>query len=487
MPFQFTLPSPGPLQWSSFFESSTHPGLLAEATSAHAHLRHALKSRSQGKTADPAVHLSRLLECIDRYVPLLLAIEAALNSYGVADSSIDIVLKQEVQCQWRTSIVVSKPPLTKSRRLEIKGIDSIICYVLLTKAEAHMLSAKQCISSLSGLSELGTEQGRLGTIQKAVQEVQQAASIFSHASTRSSQIPSHALSPDITTQSLDALQAMATAEFCLLMAFKDDHQLEAAIRERDQTNLDWMVAPTKIPKARSLLLSRLCCAAAEYLYDAIGGLGFLVTQDRVRLADGLLKYLTHLAQTARARACRFTAIHREGDGKTGEALAWLRAAEQELGFKNAIASEQSRGLSLSRMKASWQDSHQMKRHERRQETCKEDHEVAGRLEERIVVTVLYKQWTKQNDLSNTQRIPDHISLPNTLPSGRALAQVAPWQPPSLESGHLQRMTVSTEDMFGSMDLAADENDSSGEDDPIQLATSDALPGNSLGQTRTAYV
>ena len=102
------------------------------------------------------------------------------------------------------------------------------------------------------------------------------------------------------------------------------------------------------------------------------------------------RYALELRKAARGKACRFFGIDADLGGKTGEAIAWLRAGMQELGFQSA---EAQRSGGLGKWKRGWNE----KREDKKLESAGEWGLDAGRLEEGRVLDMLEAKWVKMND------------------------------------------------------------------------------------------
>ena len=113
---------------------------------------------------------------------------------------------------------------------------------------------------------------------------------------------------------------------------KDNLYPALVIRSRNKNDRDWMVKLPDMPRLRVGLLARLCFGAAERAGTAAANLW----SGGGKVDGDLLKYCEDLRRTARTKACRFLGIEKDLEGKTGEAIAWLRAGMSEAGVGSIV-------------------------------------------------------------------------------------------------------------------------------------------------------
>ncbi|KAF3346345.1 Electron transfer flavoprotein-ubiquinone oxidoreductase [Verticillium dahliae VDG2] len=139
-------------------------------------------------------------------------------------------------------------------------------------------------------------------------------------------------------------------------------------------------------------------------------------------------------------------------GETGTALAWLRAALQELGVESrtdaaaAAAKKSSLGAGFSRLRKDWAEKREDKKVERETAWGAD----GGKMEETRVIEHLEIKWTKINDLVTTQAIPTTGSVLAQMPSGREIHTIKPFQPAELDRSVLEaaRAPPDRSDDFG---------------------------------------
>jgi hypothetical protein len=175
------------------------------------------------------------------------------------------------------------------------------------------------------------------------------------------------------------------AEATLITVLKDDPYPSAVADERNPNNKDWMFKSVEMPKVRAHLFARLCLAASEH-----AGRGLAAVRNTRGVDERLVAYLEDLKATARAKAMRFFGVDAEAQGKTGEGIAWIKAARRELGF----AEEEGRSKGFSKLKNSWKEKREDRRIEKGDAEWGSD---AGRLEEGRILEMLKIKWEKVND------------------------------------------------------------------------------------------
>jgi hypothetical protein len=225
----------------------------------------------------------------------------------------------------------------------------------------------------------------------ATKQLLSAAAIHSYLVSRSEALSTTPPCTDISTSTFQALSSLAMAEATLLAVLKDDPYPAAVAQDRNKNDKEWMIKAPEIPKVRAHLFARLCLAASEHAAKASsllnsGGKG------QGKIDEELLKYVGDLRRAGRGKACRFFGVDAELGGKTGEAIAWLRAGLSELGFAPK-GEDSKKGLSFVRLKKEWSE----KREDRKVEKGTSWGSDAGRLEEARVLEMLDAKWTKMND------------------------------------------------------------------------------------------
>lgn len=208
-----------------------------------------------------------------------------------------------------------------------------------------------------------------------------------------------------------------------------------------------MIRAPSIPKVRAHLFARLCLAGAAHAGTASSLLaGNEATEGKLlgrvgagKIDENLLRYIDDLRRVGRARACRFLGIDRDLDGKTGEAIAWLRAGMAELGLASPSSSSSSEskrsGLGFSRLKTSFSEKREGKRVERSGDWGAD----AGKAEEARVIMALEGKWMKENDTVNTQAVPPSGPLVTGMPSGREIYTISSWEPLVLRGEELRAL------------------------------------------------
>ncbi len=385
MPFPFTLPTTSSLSYTDHLLSNTHPSLPSAATTCRSVLRDALKKHKRLPASSQPFNLQNVLRLLNDYIPYLLALDAGLSGRAVAGEELDLALRKEVEVEWRPTLTSSLPG-REPARVKLTGLDAEIHFVLSTLASTYMLLARSQLHTLYDATTPAAEQ-RTAAVSSAMKYFLQANSIYSYLVSRPAQFRSSGTVVDISTPVLDALAALALAEATLVTVLKDDPYPVAINDDRNANNKDWMYKAPEIPKVRAHLFARLCLAAAEHAARAQG------TIDQTsKLDEALIRYLKDLQRTSRAKACRFLAIDAEISGRTGEGIAWLRAAKKELGFAG-IADESRKPSAFSKLRKDWAE----KREDRKIVSGGEWGGDAGKFEEGRIVELLEKKWVKLND------------------------------------------------------------------------------------------
>ncbi|KAF2456771.1 pH-response regulator protein-like protein palC [Lineolata rhizophorae] len=431
MPFPFVLPTASSLSFADFFASSTHPSLPLAATTGRAIVRDALKRHKRLPPPSRPADLPAVLDALNSYLPYLLALDAGLGGSPVGGEEVDVALLKELEVEWRPTLTASVPGREPPRQ-RLRSIDSEIAFVLSTLGFTYSLLARARLRTLYDAT-IPTDAQRAAAISAAMKHFLDANSAHAHALARSSQWTSAPPAADILTSTQSALASLTLAEATLIAVLKDDPYPAVVAEDRNEASKDWMFKSPSIPKVRAHLFAHLCLAAAEH---AAKGLAVLRGTAGGRLDDALPKYLDDLRRTARGKACRFLGIDAELAGKTGEGIAWLRAAKKELGFATAGSDDDRKKMSgFSKFKKEWAE----RREDRKIEKGGAWGSDAGRFEEGRVLDMLEKKWVKMNDTVNVQVVPPSEPLVASMPSGREYHTPKPFKAPNLDEDALARM------------------------------------------------
>ena len=385
MPFAFTLPTTSSLSFSLISSSSTHPSLSQTASTYREILRNVLKKHKRLTPPSQASNLTTVLSALSDYIPYLLAIDAALCDRPIHDEEIELSLQREVVVEWRSTLAATIAG-REIARVKGKGLDYEIAFVLHTLASLQDLQARAQLLTLYGPITLTDEQ-RTSNITTAIKHLLQSHSIHSFLASRSIEIDASSAVLETLSQTQAGLAALALAEATLLAVLKDDPYSAVVIRDRNVNDKDWMIKPPEIPKVRAHLFARLCLAAGEHASKAeamLSGSG--------RIDEALLRYVSDLRRTSKAKACRFLGINAEMEGETGQGIAWLNGGKKQLGFESSGA-EGSKMRGLAKLKKDWSERKEDKKIERGGEWGFD----AGRLEELRIIEMLDQKWNKLNN------------------------------------------------------------------------------------------
>ena len=466
MPYPFTLPTTSRLNFSSHFTSSTHPSLPSIATSHRNVLYSSLKAHKRLQSGTQVQNYQSLLSTLQQYLPHLLAIDAGLSGRLVAGEVVDIVLSTEIEVEWRSTLGSSGFSSRDHPKIKGKGLDYELFYVLNTLALLHSLVARQtCLRYYA--PTLPTAEERLAIIQTSAKSLGTASEIHLHlqqlikATDSSASFPASAVDVSIGFQT--AITSLLQAEITLCFALKDDPYPAMLLQQRNKDDREWMIKAPEIPKVRAQVLVRLCVGAAEQGKRAAD----MFNSEPRGSNKALGGYCEDLARSARAKACRFTAIALDLGGETGKAIAWLQAGINELGLEVDDQKETGRG-GLTQLRATWKVRKEDKRIEKGSGAWGMD---GGISEEARIINWLNQCWTKMNNTINVQLVPDWKPLAATLPTGRAMPVNSSWVPPSLNEEDLARMRAPLED-----EAYVANDDSSDEDVPTKPQPVGAFPG-----------
>ncbi|KAK5630067.1 hypothetical protein RRF57_005782 [Xylaria bambusicola] len=455
MPFQFTLPTTSAFSFSSSFTSESHPSLPLNASTHRGVVRDALKKYKRLPPSSQGQNLPSIISNINAYLPYALAIDAGLSRASLQGEEINVVLTSTPVIEWRPTISDNAVPGREAPRVRIQSLEYDIFFALSTLGYAYTLRARASLHPLYVTSGAPiSPQDRTTAITTATKHLLDAASVHGYLARRAEVLSTASPCADIAQSTVRAMASLALAEATLLAVLKDDPYPAVVAQDRNDNDREWMYKAPEIPKVRAHLFARLCLAAADHAAQASslcqavrGGKG------SSKLNDDLLRYLGDFRKTSRAKACRFFGIDAELSGQTGNALGWLRCGLQELGIE---PKEEKKGLSLSRMKKDWSEKREDKKIERGTNWGSD----AGKLEETRVIEMLETKWTKVNDtvsfpvilypvpynIANsvqilTQTIPPIATLLSSLPSGRDIHSIKPYQVPELPKQTLESMRV----------------------------------------------
>lgn len=484
MPFAFTLPTTASLSFSAYSSSTTHPSLPLTATTYRGVLRNVLKKHKRLPSQARASNLSTVLSALDDHVPYLLTLDAALSGKTINGEEVELVLRREMEVEWRTTLTATIPG-REAPRIKGKGLDYEISFTLHTLACVYTLQARAQLLTLYAATTPTTEQ-RVSIIQTATKHLLQAHSLHTYLSSRSAETDASSTIIETLSQTQAGLAALALAEATLLFVLKDDPYPAVVAQERNKNDRDWMFKTPEIPKVRAHLFARACLGAAEH-----AGKAEAMLSASGRIDEALITYVNDLKRTSRAKACRFFGIDAELGGETGTGIAWLVGGKKQLGFVSA-GKEGSKMKGLAKFKKEWTERREDKKIERGGEWGSD----AGRLEELRVIEMLEGKWNKMNDTVftahshwrrgpwltywqiNTQLIPPSDPLIANMPSGREVHPTKPYVPPKLDDDILARMRAPPE--AAKVDLMAGDDDSSSndEDGKGQISLPGAFPGSS---------
>jgi hypothetical protein len=403
MPYPFPLPTTSQLSITSFLTSSTHPSLPLTASSSRAVVRSALKQHQRLSVSQRPSHLPEVHAALLAYLPFLSVLLTGLkNGGGSSNGAVVVVVVVataggEVEVQWSGSTLLSSssssalstvpvPGMRDARRgrnrVKRRGLDAELGFVLHALAVVESGLARSALRVLYvGTTPTADQKDR--ALRVATGHLLQAGAIWTFLAGRQHQ---HQQQEGFEAEDLEpgvcgALAELALAEATLCAVRKDDPYPGLVTQERDKMDREWMYKAPEIPKIRALLDARLCLAAAEHAGKAVAGLG--------KSRDGVEKYVVDLRRVSRCKAARFFGMDAEMEGKTGEAVAWLRGGRVEL----SGGKKEDEGGRLRKLKKEWGE----KREGRKVEGDGEWGLDAGKGEEERVLELLERKWVKMND------------------------------------------------------------------------------------------
>jgi len=385
-------------------------------------------------------HLVSVLAALTEYIPYANVFDAGISGRSVGDEEVDVILIQEPAIEWRPTLTATPPGRKEPARAQLRSYEYELLFIYSTLAATHYLSARAQLGTLLDPLKppLNAEQ-RTTAIATAMRHLLAAYGIYTYISTREA-IPSHTSALDISPAVVSALAQICITEATLLAVLKDDPYSAAVVQARNRNDKEWIYKAPSITKVRAHLFARLCMAAAEHASKAQSSLALSGRS----LDSSLLKYTDDLRRSSRAKACRFLGIDSDITGSTGEAIAWLRAAQHELGLARAESSEDESGRKKPSALLSRFKNIKEERAERKEDKLLSRGgdwgSDAGRIEEARVLDSLLDKWTKMNNTVNVQIVPPSEPLLATLPGGREYhSGLQAWTPPTLTEFELSRM------------------------------------------------
>jgi hypothetical protein len=389
MVFPYVLPTTSFADLAKFYSSNTHPSLPWTTTEKRTALREVLKAHKRLPAASQAANLSSVVTAINTYLPYLFAVDAGLSGRPISGEEVDIVLLRDVRFSWRCTLTGSSLP-RDSPRTKLRSLDADIFFVLNALAFAKSLQARESLRPLYRTDAAPLEaEDRSKNITTAMRLLQEARSVHEFlaqkASSESTNLSENMIA-DVSRPTLSALASLALSEATLIAVLKDDPYPVAVADDRNKNSTDWMFKSPDLSLGRVNILTRICICAAQHAEDAYSKLRNISGLD-----SDLVTYVSDLKCTAKAKAARFQGIAAESQGRTGEAIGWLQAAQHELGI---LRKDGSKGGTFSTLKKEWKEKKEDKRIVKGDSDWGTD---AGKLEESRVVDLLLKKWEKMND------------------------------------------------------------------------------------------
>ncbi|ETI20169.1 hypothetical protein G647_08203 [Cladophialophora carrionii CBS 160.54] len=454
MPFPFVLSTTSHISFQASLTSSTHPSLPSAATSQRAIVRAALKTHKRLSPSQQANNLLSLSSTIQTYLRYLSSLDLALSGKAVAGEDVDIALAKEPEIEWRPTLSSTAIPGRDNERVKGKGLDYEIFFIHHTLALIQNLLARQSLLGLYAAVS-PTPEERTASVQNATKFLKTAYSLHSYLLLRANSstdgpptFPSAAV--DVSPAVQSGLQHLTHAEFNLLCVLKDDPYPALLIQSRNKDDKEWMIRAPQIPKVRAQVLTRLCIGASQHASASLAAL----KMEGARVSKDLLEYCDGIQRSSRAKACRFQALDEDGAGQIGKAIAWIRAAMDELGLD--VAKEGTKSSGLGKLKNSWLERREDKRIEKGSTNWGLD---GGKLEEARIVEYLAKKFNKENDTISNQLVPEWKPLLATLPSGMNMPIDERWKPALVEEDELASMRAPPdEDDLAAANSSDDEAD-----------------------------
>lgn len=416
MVYNFCLPTTSHLSFQDYVTSSTHPSLPQSATITRHALRLALKTHKRLSPRERETHLQTVHNALLEYIPYLFTISRGLSGKPSTSAGevVDITLRDELEVEWRPQYG-KKIPGKRITRVRGRGIDFEIGFVLSTLGYVLAGLARTGIVRMIYSTATATTEQRTATVQNATRWLLQAYSVHTWLASSTTTSVNEGTEDTATSSAFTelnatvqaALASLALAEATLLAILKDDAYTFACVQARNPHDKEWMVKAPEIPKVRASIFARLCVRSAEYAEQAAAGLtSASASAAGSKVDEDLVKYTQTLSKVSRARACRFLGIDAEMGGKTGEGIAWLRAARGLLGLRRTGDSSSSSpgagsqgGSTLSRLRKGWAERREERKLEKSNPVTGElpRGDDAGCEEEGRVIEMLETKWTKIND------------------------------------------------------------------------------------------
>ena len=465
MPFPFLLPTTSDLFFPTFTSSNTHLSLPLTAATHRNVLRSVLKKHKRLPIQSRTANLRSIQSALLDYLPYLFALKLGLNGRTIHDEEVEVTLRKEIEVQWRTTLISASVPGRDAPKVKGKGIDYEITFALTTLANVYTLQARSSLHLLYGTVTPTAEQ-RTSILTAATKHLLEANSIHNYLSSQSPETDASSAVVESLSQTQSGLAALAMAEATLLAVLKDDPYPAVVMQDRNKDDKEWMIRAPEIPKIRVHLFARLCLGAAEH-----AGKAEAMLSASGRIHDALIRYVSDLKQTSRAKACRFLGIDAEHGGETGTGIAWLVGGRRQLGF----AGKDEKGgkmQGLAKLKKDWTE---------RREDKKIDQDSGwgtdgGRLEELRVTEMLEQKWNKENNTINTQLVPPSEPLIATMPLGRDIHSIKAFVIPIPDEQMLVRMRAPPERDADKSAMGGD--DSSDEEREGKSSPPGAFPGTS---------
>ncbi|KKA28747.1 hypothetical protein TD95_003287 [Thielaviopsis punctulata] len=439
MPFPFTLPTTSAASFSSSVDCLSHPSLPLTAATYRGVVRDALKKHKRLSPTEQTHHVSLVSTALSNYLPYLLALDAGLNNHRQQrPPSVNAVMVDVPSFRWRPSLCESPVPGRRISHVRVAGLDAEVAFAAVTLANCYALQARAALHPLYATS--GTPisaEARVAAIQAATRLLLDAASVCTYAADRTDGNGASASVPciEVSPAAARALAALNMAEATMLAVFKDDPYPAAVAQNRNADDREWMYKAPDIPKVRAHLFARLCLAAADHAARASALFTTATTASGHKLDSDLIKYITGLRQSCRAKACRLFGIDADLGGQMGMAIGWLNAGLQELGIDARDLGKKSGSSSFGKLRRDWAE----KREDKRVEQSTGWGADGGKIEESRVIYMLHAKWTKTNDTMLAQAIPTPAALLGQMPSGREIHAVKAFTVPQLDPAVLDTM------------------------------------------------
>lgn len=403
MPFAFVLPTIPALDLSTILSCPSHPALIQESTSSRAILRDRLKCYKRLRADRRPAAISGVQSALEIYISHLCTL---VNAVTNPTSQLRVEWTGACNASWRATLTSTLPGIDPPR-VPVNDITNEFAFALQTLAYTYSLQARVSLLTINKTTSVTTEQ-RAEYIASSMKLLLVAQSI--HVATTSLRLSqpsakeSKSLPPiDITSSTRSALADLTMSEATALAVHKSDPYAEAAAKNRDKDSKDWMISTPVMPQVRAHLFARLCITASDQATRCVGQLIQRTSANATgKISEALCDYVESLRCTCRARAMRFLAIDAEAAARTGEAIAWLRAAKQELGL-DLKAQEDNKSSRFRDIRQSLAVKKLEKKLAKDAEGGDQTSD-AGRAEEAVIVLWLERKWTKMNDTVSLRQL-----------------------------------------------------------------------------------